>query len=197
MKRTIIAATLLISTLLVPTMAQAKFVEIWGSGLAGYGGGTSSSDKDFYKWVKGGAAGVEVGAKILFLGAFIDYLRWFGGTADANLISFNLGSDSTFEILDGLDIVLRLAGAAYLGTLPDDAKIMQDGVPVTQVNTRGIGAHGGIGLRKTFAKIFSIGVTPEIGYHYFFGGAKTSVTDDNSSGLDYTILAYLRMGLGF
>ena len=40
-------------------------------------------------------------------------------------------------------------------------------------------------------------ITPEIGYHYFFGGADTPITENNSSGWDLNLLGYFRIGLGF
>jgi hypothetical protein len=184
--------------------AEAKLVEIWGSGLTGYGWGqgyddATQGDNDFYRWVRGGAFGFEVGAKILFIGAFVDYLRWFGGSAGANLITFNLGGDWTIDLSKRWRLVIRGAGGYYHGTLPSDATMEIDGIKVTQVNTRGVGMRGGLGLRYDFAKVFSVGVTPELGYHYFFGGAEESVTntDNNSSGLDFNVLAYFRVGFGF
>ena len=67
--------------------SEAKLVEIWGSGLTGYGWGQGNGDNDFYRWVRGGAVGFEVGAKVLFIGAFVDYLRWFGGEAGIPALS--------------------------------------------------------------------------------------------------------------
>ena len=179
--------------------SEAKLVEIWGSGLTGYGWGQGNGDNDFYRWVRGGAVGFEVGAKVLFIGAFVDYLRWFGGEAGANLITFNLGGDWEIGLTDSFSLVIRGAGGYYHGTLPSDASMDVDGVKVTQINTRGVGFRAGIGPRFTFWKVFSVGVTPEIGYHYFFGGAEESIanTDNNSSGLDFNVLAYFRVGLGF
>lgn len=176
--------------------AEAKLFEVWGSGLVGGGYGAGNGDKDFYRWVRGGAGGVEVGAKVLFIGAFVDYLRWFGGDAEANLITFNLGGDTSFNLTDSLSLVLRLAGGYYHGTLPNDATLISSNVLIQQTDTRGVGAHGGVGLRYSFAHIFSVGITPEIGYHYFFGGADTPITENNSHGWDFLALAYLRVGIG-
>ena len=197
MKKSFLVAFASLFLLCSSSTADAKLVEIWGSGLVGGGWGRGDTDKDFYKFVSGGAAGFEVGAKILFIGAFVDYLRWFGGSAGANLITFNIGGDWTFDLSDSVSFVVRGAGGYYYGTLPDDVQIVQDGIPITEVNTRGVGARAGVGLRYNFLKVFSVGVTPEVGYHYFFGGAHTDVTDNNSSGVDITVLAYLRAGLGF
>jgi hypothetical protein len=177
--------------------AEAKLVEIWGSALAGYGYGDGDSGKDFYAHVRGGAVGAEVGVKILFIGAFIDYLRWFGGDFGANLITFNLGGDWDIGLTKRLSLIIRAAFGYYYGTLPDDAKYHDPDLGETvQVDTRGIGVRGGLGLRYSFWKVLSIGVTPEIGYHYFFGGADQSVTENNSSGYDINILAYFRVGVG-
>ncbi len=197
MKKTLLASLAALMLLCASPRAEAKLFEIWGSGLAGGGWGKGDTDKDFYRFASGGATGVEIGAKFLFISAFIDYLRWFGGTASANMLSFNLGGDSSIGLTDSLSVVLRMAGAYYYCTLPDDATLEVEGVPISTVETRGIGVHGGVGLRFTFAKIFSVGVTPEIGYHYFFGGAETPITDSNSSGFDLTVLGYFRVGLGF
>lgn len=178
--------------------AEAKLFEVWGSGLAGGGWGDGGdSPKDFYRWARGGAAGVEVGIKILFIGAFVDYLRWFGGEQGADLITFNLGGDFDINLVKNLSLIIRVAGGYYHGLLPSGATIVVDGVPVDQVNTRGVGARAGIGLRYSFLKVFSVGCTPEVGYHYFFGGAESSITDDNSSGWDLSVLGYFRVGFGF
>jgi hypothetical protein len=42
-------------------------------------------------------------------------------------------------------------------------------------------------------------VTPQLGYHYFFGGADDDVTDteQNSNGWNFQALGYFRIGLGF
>jgi hypothetical protein len=191
---------LLILTASVP--AEAKLFEVWGSGLVGYGYGTGDGDNDFYRWVRGGAGGVEVGIKILFIGVFVDYLRFFGGSAGANLITINLGGDWAIGLTKRLSLVLRGAGGYYHATLPDDVKMVVDNVEVPiddNVNTRGVGVRGGVGLRYSFAKVLSIGVTPEFGWHYFFGGAEEPITqtDNNSSGFDLTALAYFRVGIGF
>jgi len=189
---------ILLPVLLLTTssVAEAKLFEVWGSGLAGYGYGQGNSVKDFYHWASGGAVGVEVGIKIIFIGAFVDYLHWFG-EEPAELFTFNLGGDWGIGLTKSLDLVIRAAGGYYHGLLPSNATIEIDGVKITQVNTRGVGVRGGVGLRYNFAKVLSVGVTPEFGYHYFFGGAETPITDQNSSGFDLNILAYFRVGVGF
>jgi len=196
MKRILISLSLFFILMGSAPKAQAKLLEIWGSGLMGYSMGRGNSYKDFYQWVSGGAVGVEAGVKVIFIGAFIDYLRYFGGASGANLLTFNIGGDSQFDFSPNLSLVLRLAGGYYLGTLPDDATHVEDGIPVNVVNTRGVGFRGGVGLRYTFAKFFSVGVTPEIGYHFFFGGAEDSIMTENSHGWDLNILSYFRIALG-
>jgi hypothetical protein len=178
--------------------AEAKFFEVWGSGLVGGGWGKGNGATDFYRWASGGAGGFEVGAKILFISAFVDYLRWFGGDAGANMLSFNLGGDYALELGKTFALVFRLAFGYYHCTLPTDATLQVEGVQINQVNTRGIGVHGGLGPRITFLRFFSVGVTPEIGYHYFFGGAGVPINnmDNNSSGFDLQVLGYFRVGFG-
>jgi len=182
--------------------AHGKLVEVWGRGQMGYGWGTGNGDNDFYRWVRGGAFGAEVGVKILFIGVFIDYLRWFGGDAGSNMLTFNLGGDWTIDLSKRWRLVIRGSGGYYFGTLPDSVKMTVEGIEVTihdQVNTRGFGARAGVGLRYDFAKFFSVGLSPVVGYHYFFGGAAEPIaqTDNNSSGFDFNILAYFRVGFGF
>ena len=55
--------------------------------------GDGKTDRDFFKWASGGATGFEIGAQVLFISAFFDYLRFFGGETGANLMGFNLGGD--------------------------------------------------------------------------------------------------------
>ncbi|MCC6749508.1 MAG: hypothetical protein IT371_17720 [Deltaproteobacteria bacterium] len=198
MKRLLLAALTALMITSVAPRAEAKIFEVWGSGLLGTSFGNGKTGKDFFSWVGGGAAGAEVGVKLLFLGAYIDYLRFFGGDAGANLVSFNLGGDGTVNF-GPLALVFRLAGAFYIGTLPDDVTILRDGVAIkgNNVHTRGIGVRGGLGLRYTFLKIFSVGCTPQVGYHYFFGGADEDPRNENSHGWDFQALGYFRVGLGF
>jgi len=194
MKRTLLAvlATLVVTT--SATKAEAKIVEIWGAGLIGYAYGEGSTDKDFFRFARGGAGGFEVGAKLLFFSAFIDYLRFFGGTAGANLLGINLGGDGDINLAGSVSLILRAAGTFYVGTLPSDAAVNQS--TGAMVNTRGVGARGGLGLRYGFLKVLSVQLLPEVGYHYFFGGAEQSVLSDNSSGWDFRVMAYLRAGIG-
>ncbi len=170
---------------------DAKLLEVWGSALAGASLGNGSTDRDFFSKAGGGAAGAEVGVRFLFLSAYIDYLRFFGGDTGANLLGLNLGGDGTIGITDSLAVVYRVAGAFYVGSVTDDAL---DAV----MKTRGFGARGGLGIRYTFLKVFSVGVTPQFGYHYFFGGSDENAVDveNNSSGWDLQAMGYFRVGLG-
>lgn len=182
-----------------PRLAEAKLVEIWGSGLIGGATGNGKTNRDFYNWAGGGAAGVEVGARVLFIGAYVDYLRFFGGDTGANLVGFNLGGDGEIGLMGKLSLVFRLAGAFYLGSLDRAGPRGASAEARTEhVQTRGVGVRGGVGLRYSFAKIFSIGTTPQVGYHYFFGGADEDLTDvdQNSSGWDFQFMGYLRASLG-
>jgi len=199
MKKAILAVVVALTLASSARPAEAKLFEVWGSGLAGYGWGNGNGATDFYRWVRGGAAGFEVGLKLLFIGAYFDYLRYFGGDVGANLMTFNLGGDWNIKLVGGLSLILRAAVGYMQGTLPTNATIPIDGIDVTQVNTRGVGIHGGPGLRYSFLKVLSVGCTPEFGWHYFFGGKDKPInnTDENSSGFDFNILAYLRVGFGF
>lgn len=196
MRKALLAAPIALILVAQPRPAEAKIFEIWGSALAGGAYGNGKTNKDFFNWAGGGAAGVEVGAKVLFISAYVDYLRFFGGDTGANLIGFNLGGDGTVGLVGGLGLVLRLAGTFYIGTLDDD-DARPDGTTTNNVQTRGVGVRGGVGLRYSFWKVFSIGVTPQIGYHYFFGGADDDALTDNSHGWDFSALGYFRVGLGF
>lgn len=198
MKKLIFAVPLALVLLSAPRPAEAKVFEVWGSAIAGgvFGNGNAESERDFFNWASGGGAGFEVGARFLFFGAWIDYVRFFGGDAGANLFTFNLGGDTTIGLSGGLKLVLRLAGSFYYGTI-DDATA--GGISSDQVDTRGIGFRGGVGLRYVFARVFSLGVMPEGGYHYFFGGSDDNAldTENNSHGWNLRLMGYFRVGLGF
>jgi hypothetical protein len=200
MKRSLVLLPLIaLFVCTAPRQADAKIIEIWGSGIVGgaFGNGNADSERDFFNWASGGAGGIEVGVRFLFLSAYIDYLRFFGGDAGANLISFNFGGDSAISLTKSWKLVLRLSGTFYYGTL--DSASRPDATTAGQVNTRGIGVRGGVGIRYQFWKVFSFGVTPQVGYHYFFGGAGQDITDteQNSHGYDLFVLGYFRVGIGF
>ncbi|MFH1131213.1 MAG: hypothetical protein V1754_07750, partial [Pseudomonadota bacterium] len=180
--------------------ANAEIFEVWVSGLAGGAFGNGSTSRDFYSFAGGGAFGAEAGIKIIFIGAYVEYWRFIGGDAGANLVTFNLGGDGSIKLVGGLHLVIRAAGGFYLGSL--DSTVREEGgtkIQSAEVQTRGIGFRGGVGLRYVFFKVFSVGVTPQFGYHYFFGGADDNIlnTDENSSGWDMNVLGYLRVGFGF
>ncbi len=201
-RKPLLAALLACGLLCAPGPAAAagkasKFFEVWASGLGGGGWGKGDTHKDFFNYVKGGAAGGEVGVQLWFFSVYVDYLRWFGGAAGADMLGLNLGGDVPINLVGNLDLVIRLAGSYYYCTLPDDNTVTLDGSPVTYVNTRGVGGRGGVGLRLRFARDWlSVGIAPEVGYHYFFGGAHESALTDNSSGVDFKGMAYLRLSVG-
>lgn len=199
MKKTLIAAVTALTLMGIAPRAEAKLFEVWASGLAGGGYGTSTSNKDFFKHVNGVSVGAELGIKILFIGAYVGYERYLTGTGYGDFVSFNLGGDFTLSLTKRLDLVIRAGGGFYLATLPDTAKYYDEDLKRDEPmeSTRGVGARAGAGLRFKFAKVFAIGITPTLGYHYFFGPSGTSMTDDNSHGFDVTALAYFRVGLGF
>jgi len=197
MKKTLIAAVTALTLMGIAPRAEAKIFEVWASALAGGGYGTSSSNKDFFAHVGGVAVGAEVGIKILFIGAYVGYERYLAGKGTGDFVSFNLGGDWALSLTKRLDLVIRAGGGFYLATLPDTATYIQDGVQNEMETTRGVGARAGAGLRFKFAKVFAIGITPTIGYHYFFGPAGSSMTEDNSHGFDINAMAYFRFGLGF
>ncbi len=184
----------------LPTTARAdgRFFTVWGSGLVGGVTGRGDGGVDFFDWASGGAGGFEIGARILFIGAYVNYLNFFG--KDASLWSFNMGGDTAWNFNQQWALVFRLAGSVYFGSIGDNETRMVDGQRISgnQVNTRGIGFKAGLGPRYTFAKFFSVGITPQIGYHLFFSGADEGViaTDNDSSGWDFEGLAYLRMAFG-
>ena len=198
MKRTLVATTLLL-TLLAAGPAEAKVLEIWGSAGIGtmFGSGDADSDRDFFNWAGGGTVGVEVGARVLIFEGYFEYLRFFAGDTGANLASLNLGMGGSIGLGGGFDLVLRGVGAFYVGSLDgEQAAVGGQAVSSSEVKTRGIGARGGVGLRYVFARVFSVGVTPQLGYHYFFGGADQPIAENNSSGYDINLLAYFRIGVG-
>ena len=202
---TVILATMLsLGALLKPAQAEAKLFEAWASALTGVANGKGKTDRDFYTWTGGAATGIEVGAKVLFFTAYVDYLRFFQGTG-ANLISVNLGADNSFKLPAlPISIVYRFAASGYLGSLGNGTRTANDGTVIDSENmqTRGIGARGGVGLAYTFLKVFSLGIRPMVGYHYFFGGSANGESQssidisENSHGIDYQAMLFLRVGLG-
>lgn len=199
--RRVAAVTVLAATLVsTPSAADAKVFEVWGDGMIGGAFGAGNDDRDFFSWASGGATGFEVGARFLFISAYIDYLRFFGGDAGANLLGINLGGDGDIGITDSLSFIFRLAATYYVGSLDSATRTGETGELVSSdaVHTRGLGARGGVGLRYTFLRVLSIGITPEVGYHFMFGGASQDITNftENSHGWDIRALAYARIGLG-
>lgn len=187
----------------VSTVAAAeppRLLEIWASGGIGGVVGRGERGVDLYQWASGGAAGFEAGIRVLFIAAYLEYLRAFGGEAGANLWSINIGGDSPIPLSEHWALNIRLAGAYYFGNVDNNRNQVVEGIPYNSdaVNTKGFGVRFGVGPRYTFARFLSVGVTPQIGYHYLYRGSDTDVPglDQNSSGWDFQALAYLRFGIG-
>ncbi len=179
--------------------ADSGLLTVWAAPkLGGALGG--NNDLDFYRWAGGGTAGIEAGVRILFIGAYFEYLRFFGGDVGANLMSINLGGDNEFRFTKNWSLVLRLASSFYFGSLDQGEKLVGGQVLSSEaVNTTGIGFRGGVGPRYTFLRIFSVGITPQIGYHYFFAGGDDALAaprGNNVGGWDFQAMAYFRVGLG-
>ena len=199
MTRKFIAALFALTLLLSAHKAEAKWFEFWVAPVAGYGWGTSQTDKDFFAHANGGAIGAEVGVKLLFIGLYADYLGWFGSdfdAFDAHLITVNLGGDWDLGLTDNLSLVIRAGAGFHLGFLPAESYVVINEITYSQESTRGVGVRAGLGIRYGFAKVLSIGLLPMLGYHYYFGGPGTPVNHENSSGFDITIMANFRLGLG-
>lgn len=188
--------------LAVPSAAQAqgRVLGLWAAALAGGGTGRGETGRDFYEWAGGGAVGFEAGLRVLFLSAYLEYLRYFGGAVGANLWSVNLGGDHELRFGEHWGLVLRLAGSYYFGSL-DDGQRLIDGrlFDSDWVDTRGVGFRAGLGPRYHFAKVFSTGILPQVGYHYFFHGSDVEPPlgrQSDSDGWDLQVLAYLRIAFG-
>ena len=199
MTRKIVAALFAMTLLLSAQKAEAKWFEFWVAPVAGYGWGTGTTDKDFFKHATGGAIGAEIGVKILFIGLYADYLGWIGSdfdAFDAHLVTVNLGGDWALDLTDALSLVIRVGAGVQIGFLPPESNVVIGEVTYSQEATRGVGVRAGLGIRYGFAKVLSVGLLPMIGYHYYFGGPGTPVNRENSHGFDVTILAFFRLGLG-
>ena len=202
MRFTFLAILLVLSGVSYPEKAAADdLFEFWGAGKLGGALGNGDSGSDFYDWASGGAVGFEAGARIWILGAYVEYLRFFGGDVGADLWSINLGGDNEFRFGESWGLVLRLAGSYYFGSLEEGTRVI-DGAQVRSawVDTRGVGFRAGIGPRFHFARYFSVGVTPQVGYHAFFAGADEAAPagfSSESDGWDLQVMGYLRFGIGF
>lgn len=184
-----------------PSSARADtgLLTVWAAPKLGAAVG-GNNDLDFYRWAGGGTAGIEAGVRILFIGAYFEYMRFFGGDVGANLMSINLGGDNEFKFTQNWGLVLRLASGFYFGSLDRGEKLVGGQILSSEaVNTNGIGFRGGVGPRYTFMRIFSVGITPQIGYHYFFSGGDDALAaprGNNVGGWDFQAMAYFRVGLG-
>lgn len=181
-------------------LAEGKIIGMWASGTLGGAIGRGDHSSDMYEWASGGAAGAEIGMHILFLGAYFEYVRMFGGDAGANMMSLNFGGDNEFKFGEKFGLVLRLAGSWYFGNMNSETRTRNGREERSSwVDTKGVGGRFGLGFRYHFMKVLSVGMTPQIGYHYFFYGRDETPTLGNSSeshGWDFQALAYLRFGIG-
>jgi len=202
----------------VPSLAKAenKFVDLHvgaavgafaggGSGTAQPPGSTKKAQTDFFEQVRGPAAGIELGVRLLILDLSARFLQAFdGGGRQGTLSQLSLAFVLAIPVgRNGLDSLGRAQpGATYIcpsanvgfgiGTLgPIDPPLSND-----QIAQKGLMTGGALGIEHFCGKFFSVEGRAEGGYHYFFGAQQALNAQSASSGWQIAGFGFATVHLG-
>ena len=184
---------------------HAKLVDLYGSVLMGgtVGRGTDGGTPDFFHQSQGGAAGVNVGVRLIFLDLSIRFLQMFDGAGRAGTLStVMLGPALEIPVVGGgkdvhgrvrpVQVVVRPGLAAGFG-FGTDAPVKP---PLTndQLAAKGLLLMGRFGIERLFGPVLGIGAEVQGGYHYLFGAS--GLTSDHSEGWQLAGFANVSLHLG-
>jgi hypothetical protein len=222
-----IGAAALGGVLLGADVAEARFIDLHAGlragGLTGQGSTSNPSRRDFFELVRGPAAGVEVGAKILVLDLSLSFMQVLGGKGEIGepgrrlggsagqigapgeqlAIDSGLGTGTLTQLLLGFEMEFnlprqlllrpRLSAGFGLGTL----RPVDPPLSNDDVTHKGVVAQAQVALERYLNPFLSVGVEAVAGFHYFLGG--TLVVNDArnwSGGLQFGGLLTMTAHLG-
>jgi len=204
----------------LPRAARAdnKFVDLHADAIAGaiLGGGSGTAttasngtskklQTDFFESVRGPAAGVEVGMRLLILDLSARFLQVFDGggrqgTFSQLALSFVLGIpigrggvDELGRALPGTTFLRPAASVGFgIGTLGPVSPPLNN----EQIAQKGLVTGGAVGVEHVFGRFFSLEGRLEGGYHYFFGAQTAINSQSASSGWQMAALGLATFHLG-
>jgi len=197
-------AALLVIVAGVPTRAGARVFDlragVRGGGMTGWGG--SSTTPDFFKNTSGGAAGFELGARLLIFDVSVNFLQVLNGSGRVGTLT---------QFLTGIQIdvpagqaklpngksqnIFRPGFVAGLGV--GTAGPVHPPLDNAQVSDKGVVSQIEIGYEHFLSQFVGIGLEGDLGYHYFLGGQVINQSQNHSSGPHLIGLATLTFHLGF
>jgi hypothetical protein len=168
-------------------------------------GSMKKAQTDFFQQVRGPAAGVELGVRLLVLDLSARFLQAFDGGGRQGTLSQvslafvlaipvdNRGTDATGHPRPGATYICPSANVGFgLGTLgPISPPLTND-----QIAQKGLLAGGSVGVQHFFGKFFSVEGRVEGGYHYFFGAQQALNAQAASSGWQIAGLGLATFHLG-
>jgi hypothetical protein len=186
--------------------AEARLIDLHAGARAGgiVGWGSTANTPDFFDKTKGGAMGIEVGAKLLVFdlsASFLQVLNGDGrvGTLSQLMLSFEfdvpVGRDR-FQNGKSRNIIRPALGFGVgVGTPGPVSPPLNN----AQVSDKGIVSQLELDYEHFLNPFMGIGVEGDYGYHYFLGGEANPVlkSTDHSSGYHMAALATFTFHLGY
>ena len=207
--------------------AEARWIDLHAGlragGFTGQGSSSSASHRDFFELVRGPAAGLEVGAKILVLDVSLSFMQVLGGKGEIGepgrrlggsagqigdpgeqlAVDSSLGTGTLTQLLLGFEMEFnlprqlllrpRIAAGFGLGTL----RPVNPPLSNDDVTHKGVVAQAQVALERYLNPFLAVGIEAVAGFHYFLGG--TLVVNDArnwSGGLQFGGLLTMTAHLG-
>jgi hypothetical protein len=190
--------------------AQARLIDLRASARAGGvgGWGTTEATPDFFDRRRGPGAGVEVGAKLLFIDLSLSFTQLFdgatrGGTFSQALLGFTFDIPVGNQIFQGgvekgksRNVIRPIVNAGLaIGTPEPVMGTLND----AQISYKGFVSYTGVGFEHFLNEFLAVGAQVDFGYHFFVGGGKSpfTMTQTHSAGYNLDGYATFTFHLGY
>lgn len=196
----------LVLTAVLPATARADklvlFGEIHGGGMYGTGTAGAAKDSAFFASSPHGTYGAEIGAQVLFLGAWIEHHQYTDGSRLTTWTQFGLG---IHQVVDTGDADQRkehkggyfeFGGGLWYGL--GTGQQVNPPLDNAQISDKGFLLEGRVGIGTHLSKYFDLGLEVPASYGFFFktgNGAGANDTSTQYRGWQIEGLVALRMNL--
>ncbi|MBN2725169.1 MAG: hypothetical protein JXR95_13980 [Deltaproteobacteria bacterium] len=192
---------------IVPSMSEAKILELFVQPQTGYLGGlfsqsklpwgdterTLNTEEDYYKTHAGPFAGVSVGLEFMLIDAVLEVNQQLQSERKSTYFAFKLGLDADFELGESSVGTIYLMAGAALATI-DDAWAEEAQVSHDDLYSQILFLDAGFRYEYKITEVIRFAFDAGIGAHILQLSQKAANQDDSqSSGVHFYFKGGLRL----